>query len=88
MLDNLCNLHKEITTQSSYYVEKVSNNPDNDCRIQEDIAADLPPHPRRLCERPARAKSQPTKSSATSLRISASGNKQRTNNKPILIILS
>ena len=24
-------------------VEKVSNNPDEDCRIQEDIAADLPP---------------------------------------------
>jgi hypothetical protein len=33
-------------------VEKVSNNPDEDCRIQEDIAADLPPHLTRLGERP------------------------------------
>ena len=41
-------------------VEKVSNNPDEDCRIQEDIAADLPPHPTKLCERPTRAKSPPT----------------------------
>ena len=40
-------------------VEKVSNNPDEDCRIQEDIPEDLPPHPTRLCERPARAKSPP-----------------------------
>ena len=41
-------------------IEKVSNNPDEDSRIQEDVPEDLPPHPTRLCERPARAKSPPT----------------------------
>ena len=40
-------------------VEKVSNNPDKDGRIQEDVPENLPPPP-RLCERHARAKSQPT----------------------------
>ena len=40
-------------------VEKVSNDPDEDSRVQEDVPEDLPPHPTRLCERHARAKSQP-----------------------------
>ena len=40
-------------------VEKVSNNPDEDSRIQEDISEDLPPHP-KIVQAPARAKSQPT----------------------------
>ena len=41
-------------------VEKVSNNPDEDSKIQEDLPEDLPPYPTRLCERPERAKSPPT----------------------------
>ena len=41
-------------------IEKVSNNPEEDGRIQEDVPEDLPPHPTRLCERPARAKSPQT----------------------------
>ena len=41
-------------------IEKVSNNPDLDSRIQEDVPEALPRHPTRLCERPARAKSPPT----------------------------
>ena len=41
-------------------VEKVSNNPDEDSMIQEDVPEALPPHPTRLCERLARAKSPPT----------------------------
>ena len=41
-------------------IEKVSNNPDEDGRIQEDVPEALPPHPVRLCERLARAKSPQT----------------------------
>ena len=32
-------------------VEKVSNNPDDGSKIQEDVPENLPPHPTRLCER-------------------------------------
>ena len=39
-------------------VEKVSNNPDEDCRLLEDIAADLPSHPTRLCEHNVRIPAQ------------------------------
>ena len=48
-------------------VEKVSNNPDEDSWIQEDVAEDLPPHPTRLCEHPVQAKSQPTELMTTIL---------------------
>ena len=37
--DNICNLHKEITTQSSYYVEKVSNKHSEHFIPQEDRIA-------------------------------------------------